>query len=172
MRTSRTSIIYLLFICIIALSVPEPSTSEEISAQHYSLKKLYSSLYTIVTRYYPNASFHMLDHKIHFEYKTRIFILHGQSHTGERGNPYEERGPNKDGILSDIQIIPGKYQGEAVAPQVFDKRYYKSYLLAPYSPKHNCYLHVWLHYPKEVSEQFIKEFIETVNNFGDLLTEQ
>lgn len=160
-------------ICIIVLLVPGISTgSAEISGEKYSLESFYSSLYIVVTRYYPNASFHMLDDKIHFEYKTRIFLIHGQSHTGEWGDVYEERGPNKDGILCDIHLRPGRYQGEAVAPQVFDKRYYKSHLMAPYSQRHNRYIQVWLHYPKGVAENFLKEFIDLVNNFGHLLDEK
>jgi hypothetical protein len=167
---NNMKILYFL-LCITTLSIPETSTSAEITAQ-YSLKNFYESLYVMVNRYYPKASFHMLNNEIHFEYKTRIFIIHGQSHNGEWGNPYEERGPNKEGVLCDIQLLPHKYQGEAVAPQVFDKRYYKSYLMAPYSQKYNCHLYVWLHYPKGVSENFLKEFTDLVNKFEDFLIEK
>jgi hypothetical protein len=103
--------------------------------------------------------------KIHFEYDTRVFIVHEAYKTGEWQDPREERGPKPGGILCDITLQKGQYQGAAAAPQTFDKRYFKVLLMAPYSSKRDVHLYVRLSYPGNVSSDFLKEFADLVNGF-------
>ena len=104
--------------------------------------------------------------RIHFEYNTRVFVIHEALKTGEWQDPREERGPNKGGILGEILLRPGRYEGAAVAPQIFDKRYFKVLLLAPFSEKCDCHLHVRLYYPGDAKEDFLKEFQQLIDGFA------
>jgi hypothetical protein len=164
-KLKNTLVIQVIFFLILISNSRAGGSTVE-----YSLKRFYNQLYIIVTRYFPQASFYKLNHQIHFEFNTRIFLIHYTSHTGEWGNPVEERGPNKGGIYCDITLLPGKYSGERVAPQTSDLRYYKSYLMAPYSPKHGCHLKIWLKYPHDVPVRFLREFEKFVNDFGNYLS--
>src|ERR1039458_6677961 len=95
-------------------------------------------------KYYPKVTSHLLKDKIHFEQETRIFIVHEPLMTGEWQDPWEERGPMRGGILCDITLQKGKYQGQAEVPQTFDKRYFKVLLLVGYSAKEDVHVHVLL----------------------------
>ena len=135
------------------------------NAENPELKRFYGELRMIFRRHYPKATSHLLNEKMHFEHDTRIFIVHEPLKTGEWQDPWETRGPKPGGILCDITLQEGRYQGAAVVPQTFDKRYFKVLLMAPYSAKHNCHLIVHLSYPGNVSGDFLKEFTDLVNDY-------
>ena len=134
--------------------------------QNPALQRFYSEFRTLVRKHYLKATSHLLKDTIHFEHDTRVFIVHEAQMTGEWQDSWETRGPKPGGILCDIRFQKGKYQEQAVAPQTFDKRYFKILLLAPYSEKHNAHLVVHLSYPRDVKEDFLKQFTELVHDFG------
>lgn len=147
-------------------------TAEAESFQDPRLKKLYSDLRTLVNHHYPDATIHWLRNKISFEFNTRVFIIHVPLKTGEWQDPWEQRGPKKGGIYGIIELRDGLYRGAAMVPQTFDKRYYSTVLMAPYSEEHDCHLYVHLYTPRlESKADFIKEFSELVNGFADKLGE-
>jgi len=73
------------------------------------------------------------------------------------------------GILCDIELQKGKYNGAIQLPWTFDKRYFKELAMAPYSAKDNAFLYVHLSYPSNMSEEFLKQFTELVNGFAKYL---
>jgi hypothetical protein len=147
------------------MSAPAKAGADE-SLQNPALKQFYSELQTLFRKHYPKATSHLLKDKIHFEHDTRVFIVHEAQMTGEWQDPWETRGPKPGGILCDIRFQKGQYQGQAVAPQTFDKRYFKILLLAPYSGKPDAHLVVHLSYPRNVKEDFLRQFTELINDFG------
>ena len=139
---------------------------EKKQLQDPRLIKIYQDIRRVVKHHYPESSCHFLGNKIHFEFNTRLFIIHVPLKTGEWQDPWEERGPKKDGIKGDIELRDGQYMGAAEVPQTFDRKYYSILLLAPYSKKFDCYLYVNIYHPQLDNESgFIKEFIDTVNSF-------
>ena len=160
----HTCLLLFAFVCSL-LAAPAKSGEDE-SLQNPALKRFYSELRTLVRKHYPKATSHLLKGTIHFKHDTRVFIVHEAQMTGEWQDPWETRGPKPGGILCDIRFQRGKYQEQAVAPQAFDKRYFKILLLAPYSEKHNAHLVVHLSYPRDVKEDFLKQFTELVHDFG------
>lgn len=134
-----------------------------------ALKPLYGGLESLFRKHYPKATSHLLKDTIHFEYDTRIFIVHEATLTGEWQSPMETRGPKPGGILCDIRLEKGEYQGQAVVPQVFDKRYFKIQMLAPYSKTKGVHLIVQLYFPRDVKEDFLKQFTDLVNDFENHL---
>ena len=154
----------LLALFCILITTPARAADDE-ALQNPALKQFYSELRTVFRHQYPAVTSDLLKNKIHLESDTRIFIVHEADMTGRWQDPWEERGPKPGGILCDITLEKGKYQGQAVVPQIFDKRYFKVLLIAPYSEKQDIHLEVHLAYPKNASEDFLNRFTELVNNF-------
>ncbi len=155
----------LLFIFALACMISS-TIAEDTLPQNQTLQPLYKQLGDLFHHYYPNATGHLLGDKIHFEYDTRIFIVHEPSKMGEWQDPWEERGPKTDGILCEIELQHGTYGGAAVVPQTFDKRYFTVLLLAPYFQKIDAYLYVHLSYPREASKEFLKAFQDAIDHFS------
>ena len=139
--------------------------AEDPALKNPSLKQFYSSMRPLFRKHYPNATSHQLKNRIHFEHDTRLFIVHEALKTGEWQDPWETRGPKRSGILCEIAGRKGQYQGAAVLPQTFDKRYFKVHVMAAYSKKHDYHIHVRLSYPRNVSNEFLKEFVVLVGEF-------
>jgi hypothetical protein len=154
---------------VLGLVMSSARGADEATLQNPALKQFYSELQTLFRRHYPKATSHLLKDQIHFEHDTRVFIVHEPLKTGEWQDPWEERGPKRGGILCDIVLQKGKYQGAAEVPQTFDKRYFKVLLLASYSAKEDAHVHVLLSYPANVSNDFLKEFTQLVNDFPKYL---
>jgi hypothetical protein len=156
-----------LLLALFSFLVLAPARADDDEAlQNPKLKRFYLELQMLFRKHYPMATFHLLKDKIHFEHDTRIFIVHEPLLTGEWQDPWETRGPKPGGVLCDITLLKGQYQGQAVVPQTFDKRYFKILLAAPYSSKNDAHLEVHLSYPRNVSDDFLKQFAELVNDFG------
>lgn len=165
--STRPRPFWLLLVPLVSAHGGTPFTkgAEDDTLQNPSIRRLYSELRILFRRHYPEATSHLLKDKMHFEHNTRIFVVHEPLKTGEWQDPFETRGPNPGGILCDITFQKGRYMGAAMVPQTFDKRYFKVALMAPYSEKHDAHLHVLLFYPEKTSSDFLREFIELVNNF-------
>jgi hypothetical protein len=164
MTKRKSSLPIVLFISAL-IAAPAGGADEE-PLQNPALKRFYSELRTLFRRYYPEATSHLLKDKIHFEYDTRVFIVHEPLKTGEWQDPWETRGPKLGGILCDIELRKGRYNGAASVPQTFEKRYFKLLVMAAYSPKQDAHLYIHLSYPANVSVDFLKQFTELANDFG------
>ena len=155
----------LTVVAIVVAAIP--AMSDETNQRTLpSMDRLYSQIRTAVRRYYPDASSHLFENKIHFEHRTRIFIVHIPSKTGEWQDPVERRGPRKGGVLGDVELRHGGYHGAAAVPQVLDRHYYHLHLLAPYSAKFDCYAYVHFLVPRQdVPPGFVDEFTNIINDF-------
>src|SRR5262249_56752845 len=103
------------------------------SDEDHRLEKLYSMTTTLVLKHYPDAKTELRQHTIHFEAGTRRFMVHEQLKTGEWQDAHETIGPQRGGVVGDMELRSGKYLGAAVVPQAFDKRYFTLLVMAPYS---------------------------------------
>lgn len=156
----------LMALLFVALQATALRAGEDQPLQNPALKPLYSELRMLLRQYYPKATSHLLNDKIHYEHDARVFIVHEPSKTGEWQDPWETRGPKRGGILCDIELLKGKYAGAAVVPHTSDKRYFNLLVMAPYSPQRDAHLYIHLSYPADVNEDFLKRFRELVNDFS------
>jgi len=148
----------LLFAVLLPTLIATPARAADDGAlQDPALKRLYAEFQTLFRRYYPNVTSHLLTNNMHFEHDTRAFIVHEPLRTGEWQDPRETRGPKLGGILCDIALQKGPYQGAAMVPQTFEKRYFRLLIMAPYSRTHDVHLYVHLAYPGNVSSEFLRE---------------
>ena len=168
MKQASKRLVLTLVLLGVATSVElnvSGSARQDSMPREAMLKTFYSQLTTLFKRSYPKATSHLLGAKIHFEQDTRVFIIHEPLKTGEWQDPHETRGPMRGGILCDIEWRKGEYNGQAMVPQTFDKRYFKRLVMAPSSRKLDAHLYVHLSYPDGVSADFLKQFAELVDGF-------
>lgn len=156
--------------CFMDIKGQQADITEHANKSNYNMVELYKEMRQLVHRYYPQATAYSLNNKIHFEHNTRIFVVHEALKTGEWQDPWEERGPQLGGISADIEINTGHWQGAAMVPQSFDKRYFTAYLMAPYSNTLDAHLQVLIKYPHNVPNGFLKELTDLLNNFDKLVT--
>jgi len=149
----------LVAVLLPALIATPAQAADDGALQDPALKRLYAEFQTLFRRYYPNVTSHLLTNNI------RAFIVHEPLRTGEWQDPRETRGPKLGGILCDIALRKGPYQGAAMVPQTFDKRYFRLLIMAPYSRKHDAHLYVHLAYPGNVNSEFLREFTGLVTDF-------
>jgi hypothetical protein len=153
-------------LAFIAIPAAHGQSDKAPTADNASVRRRYGGLRSLFLNYYPGATSHLLNQKMHFEHDTRMFIVHEPLKTGEWQDPWETRGPKRGGILCDVTLQEGRYQGAAVVPQTFDKRYFQVLLMAPYNPKQDRHLQVHLSYPGNVKPEFLKEFTDLVNAYS------
>lgn len=158
----------LAFVCTVP-ATPTRAQEDETPLQNPALKKLYQELRLLFAKRYPKFTSHLLKDKIHFERDTRIFLIHEANKTGAWQDPRETRGPMRGGILCDITIQKGPYEGALAVPQTLDKHYFKVLVMAPVLEKHDAHVLVHLAYPADTSEEFLKEFTKLVNDFPQLI---
>ncbi len=147
-----------ILLSMLALAVATPVKADE-------LGDYLSTLQTLFQKQYPEVTSTPKDGGLVLDYKTRIFLVHERTKIGEWQDAVEERGPNRGGIFCEIVPQEGPYDGQAAVPQVFDKRYFKVLLLAPYSKRLNRHLHILLSYPDGTPDAFLKQFKEAVGRF-------
>jgi hypothetical protein len=154
--------------CLACLQSRSACSAEETvigRAAKLDLKPLLEQVGRLVKRYYPKAEVTSKEELIHVEYGTRVFVIHSLGKDGIWLDAHQERGPQKGGIYADLEIREGEYEGQAALPQAFDLRYFTSFLMAPYSKKLDRHLYIHLKYPKDVPDEFLKEFRALVNDF-------
>src|SRR5688572_23954065 len=168
MRT--TGLIVALLVVSVSGAADQPVPAAEVPGVRYDVDRLHHEIRQVVQRHFPGATSHRLNGKIHFEHDTRVFVIHEQLKTGEWQDPWEERGPKRDGILGDIEVVAGEYGGAAMTPQDFDKRYFTHRVMTPYSKRLDAHLRVDVRYPQRVPAGFLDQLSAVVNDFDKFVT--
>jgi hypothetical protein len=152
---------------------PEPAAADNLpfDVDHFpaGYDNFYRELQAVFRRFYPQVTSHHLGSEMHFEFNTRVFLIHLPAKTGHWQDPSAIRGPMQGGIHCDITIGRGRWSGAAAVPQNFDRFYFTSRLAAPHDPERDLFLTVHLDTPADVSPEFIAAFTERINSFGRYL---
>ena len=133
------------------------------------LDRLFAATRALVLKYYPDAKTELSKQTIHFEVRTRRFMIHEPLRTGEWQDAREIVGPQRGGVVGDMELREGKYPGAAVVPQAFDKRYFTLQVMAPYSEERDAHLYTRLLYPADANGVFLSEFADLVTRFTEYL---
>lgn len=145
----------------------------------YNVAPLYEEMRRLVNREYPQATSNYLRSRIHFEYNTRVFLIHGSSMFGDWSDAREVRGPNLGGVECNITVVDGQRKmGQRIYIQsegymMDEGLYFNTYYLTPYSKKLDAYLNVALRFPRnppqKSPQKFRREFAELVNRFDEFV---
>lgn len=135
-----------------------------------NLAVLNEQIKSLVQRFYPNASCTLSGHQIHFECDARDFMVHEPLMNGDWQDAIKERGPNRHGVVGDVEFTSGTYEGQAALPQVIDKRYFTSHVSAPYSNRLDGHLLVEIKTPANTPDGFIDKLSDLLDNFDKRLS--
>ena len=122
----------------------------------------------LVEKHYPKAEFTATGSELHFAFNTRKYMIHEARKDGEWQDATEQLGPQKGGVCGDAVVATGRFEGAALVPQSFDKRYFVEWMAAPYSEKLNRHLLVHLKVPSNAHQGFVKDFADLVATFEKL----
>jgi hypothetical protein len=139
------------------------------SAEDRLLERLFAATKALVLKYYPDAQTELTGHTIHFEVRTRRFMIHEPLRTGDWQDAREIVGPQRGGVIGNMELRSGKYPGAAMVPQAFDKRYFTLQVMAPYSEARGAHLYTHLLYPGDANRLFLSEFTDLVTRFTEYL---
>lgn len=124
----------------------------------------------LVRQYYPDAKITQTPDGLQFSHETMEFTMHLPLKTGEWQAARPMQGPKRHGgIQGTAALREGKWMGAAMVPQSFDRFYFTSYLMAPYSAACDCHLVAHLDYPDTVDQSFVKAWSELINDFEKYL---
>ena len=157
----RLGFVVVAMCCLLVLAGRAPADD----APKPDLKPLLAEVRKIVEKHYPKAKVTLKDGTIHFEFNTRTFMIHEPLLTGVWQDAHKDEGPQPGGIYGDMTLYPGEYEGMAVLPHSFDKRYFTVLGMDTYSKRLDHHLFVHLKYPRDVSKEFLKEFADLVDGF-------
>ncbi len=155
-----------LFVAVaLAILVPRQCKAQSDTGS-LDVGKFVEELRSLVLKEYPEASITEKDSNIHFEFNVRKYMIHEPFLTGEWQDAHEEVGPQRSGIFCDMKFCRGDYiRGQAEVPQDFDKRYFITRVMAPYSKKLDHHLYVHFKYPRDVKPEFLKEVQTLIDRF-------
>lgn len=160
----RRILFALAFLCLLA-----PTAQAEKRALP-RMDKFSAEMQKLVTEEYPEAKADITPGKIDIAHKTRKFMIHLPLMTGEWQEASEMTGPDRKGVMVHIEMHALPYDGQAVAPQSFNRHYFTSYLLVPESKQCGCYLHATISYPgADTKPEFITAYRDLVNGFEKYL---
>lgn len=170
----HTRLPFVVLGCLLAVAghtpadeAPEPDVRPltEDDAAKFDLQPLAEEVRRLVQKHYPKAKVILKDQVIRFGFNTRKFMIYTPFKDGEWQDAREVAGPQNGGILGTIALREGRYDGQAHLPQAFDKCYFTTLVMAPYSKELDHYLDVHVSFPRDVPKDFLKEFQRLVNGF-------
>lgn len=147
-----------LLLVLVARGEAQPAANPD-------LVRLQASLRPLFLEHYPQATSELKGDQWQVEFDTRAFLIHRALMTGEWQEAMEVRGPNRGGILCNVQLQPGVYNGQAVLPQTFDEHYFRTLVLQVPSPRRDAYLYIHLSYPDSVDREFLGAFTRALDAF-------
>jgi len=120
--------------------------------------KLYPELEKLVQEFYRKAKVTKSDRKFHFEYKARPTMT---------ASNRQEITPDFGGVICDIDLRDGRYQGKVKLPQQYNEHsFYSVILMAPYDAKSNVHAYTKLLYPSDTGFEFIEKFKDVMNSIS------
>ncbi|MBP9807705.1 hypothetical protein KBF38_05310 [bacterium] len=121
---------------------------------------IYKNIMAIVKQYYPQATVTLKGNSLHFERKTRKIYEHYSRKL--------ELAPDAGGILGDVELRPGEYNGfdkDRIPSEQF-QGFRTTILLAPYSKELKTHMYVKMICPVDSPTEFKDKIKATVNSFN------
>jgi hypothetical protein len=168
MRTAISVVTCLMIALLTGTSCLANKTASDLTSElskKHAVGDLFERLRAFVIKYYPQSDFEKSPDHMHFEWKKRTFWIHLPNKVGDWQEAAQMKGPDRKGILGDVELRPGLYEGQAEVPQKFDHYYYETLVMAPASKQKDSYLYVHLDFPEGTSEEFLRGFRSIINQY-------
>jgi hypothetical protein len=151
-EVTKSSSLFLAAQPLLQKDVPDNSNSDAM--------RVFGELEELFKEYFPKAEIKRTGESFKVEYKTHAYA-------DQSGSGRTILGPTLDGVICEIQMKSGRYQGAKVMPLRTNEPLYVSLLMAPYSNSENSYLDTRLLFPPNVSEEFVNRFKGTLSIFAN-----
>ena len=148
---------------------------------------MYSDLFTVFREHYPMVSARRNGNGMEFANDTRTFTIHTRLKTGEWQEGQDVRGPNPGGVLCNISLHEGRFEGALALPGLPDENlipqfsarpdfsthpyfpkfsgpYFHTMLIVFEAPDEPLYLYGHLHFPDGTNSDFLEEIVEVVRS--------
>lgn len=142
----------------------------------YDVERLYQQIEKLVHRDYPLATYYHLGSEIHFEYKTRPFIVLPRNLVGQPSAPIAVRGPDAGGVDCFIHIRAGQPRVrqqllfEVDGPLPRDEGgEFDTFPLGCYSGKLNAYTDGQIKLPSNTAPTFRHDLTALLDRFDELV---
>jgi hypothetical protein len=142
-------------IASIANDKKETSSEQKQKAKDRA-NELFTQVQALVKEYYPKAQWSPSEDTLHFEYKTKDEVGYYSGRSAKT--------PQAGGVLGDITLKPGRYEGKLVSEQ--QDGFHTILTLGPYSSRTNAHILARLMFPSDVPSDFKDRIVELVNAFG------
>jgi uncharacterized protein YbaP (TraB family) len=121
-------------------------------------QQIFQEIRELLKEYYPKAKLLADDHKMHFEYKGHILE---NTYTNR-----QELAPDSGGVVGDLVVKPGRFNGSGKVPREENQYYYMVLLLAPYCEESDKNLNTALRYAPDTPLDFVDCFKKIVSKFA------
>lgn len=141
-------------------SEKDSQTSNAASIDEALENRVFDEMSKFIRESYPKAKFSKVGPKIHFEYKTRpnLNTLTGKTETI----------PDFGGVIGDLELKPGEYNGTVKLPQHYaEYAFYSVILVAPYVQSSNIHIYTRLAYPSDTAQSFTDAFEKLMKSFAN-----
>ncbi|MDZ4838138.1 MAG: hypothetical protein SGJ27_30515 [Candidatus Melainabacteria bacterium] len=115
------------------------------------------ALKSLMTEFFPRGKVTKTDKSVHLEFKAKILKLPGTNKLVTV--------PESDGIVGDITVVPGRYEGADILPLQTNETYYVSLQMAPYSQAKDCHLAAKLLFPPNTTVDFVNRYKQLLSSF-------
>lgn len=134
--------------------------SEALSSEAALENKVLDSITKFIRDSYPKAKITRVGNKIHFEHRTRPNLNTLTKKT--------ETIPDFGGVIGDLELKPGEYNGPVKLPQKYaEYAFYSVILMAPYVQSTNVHIYTRLAYPSDTPQDFTDQFESLMRSFAD-----
>ncbi|MDZ4835573.1 MAG: TraB/GumN family protein [Candidatus Melainabacteria bacterium] len=133
---------------------------EPLSSEAALENKVFDSVTKFIRENYPKAKVTRAGNKIHFEHRTRPNLNTLTKKT--------ETIPDFGGVIGDLELKPGEYNGPVKLPQKYaEYAFYSVILMAPYVQSTNVHIYTRLAYPSDTPQDFTDQFESLMRSFAD-----
>ncbi len=140
---------------------------DDARADESRLARFHEAARALVLKRFPEAKAEADGDRLRYAHATRTFQVHLPLKTGEWQDAVAMTGPKKGGILIEIELREGRWEGAAVVPQSFDHHYFDVLLLAPYAKSHDRHLVVRIATPRLGADaELVEAFTKLANDFA------
>lgn len=112
----------------------------------------------LVKEFYPRAKIEIKGNTMHFEQKIRPFPV--------AGTRRHEPGPDLGGVLGDLELKTGRYQGVDKVPSQVNSNFHTTLKMAPYLKDIDSHLFVRFIYPPDAAPEFVDRLNKLLSAFG------
>ena len=153
MKSKRIALICAL--CLVNLFATQAAFAKQ--------PELADKIRKLVKKHFPDAVVFQDKRKLTAKHGTMVFTIHRHWKTGKiRKETDQVEGPNYQGFVISISVQDGRYEGQAMVPQVLNQRYWQTYIDRPPTENGNGHYVINFSYGSRLDKDFMRAVFEAL----------